>query len=36
VLTAAVDPYQYADASWPRTPAHQPVTAPRLDEELSP
>ncbi len=35
VLTAAVDPYQYADASWPRTPAHQPVTAPRLDEELT-
>ncbi len=36
VLTAAVDPYQYADASWPRTPAHAAVTAPRLDEELTP
>jgi hypothetical protein len=36
VLTAAVDPYQYADASWPRTPAHAAVTAPRLDEEFTP
>lgn len=36
VLTAAVDPYQYTDASWPRTPAHQPVTAPHLREELNP
>nr|BFE56367.1 hypothetical protein GCM10020063_008930 [Dactylosporangium thailandense] len=36
VLTAAVDPYQYTDASWPRTPVHQPITAPRFDEELTP
>jgi len=36
VLIAAVDPYQYADASWPRTPAHAAVTAPRFDEELYP
>ena len=36
VLTTAVDPYQYADASWPRTPAHAAVTAPRLPEELNP
>jgi hypothetical protein len=36
VLIAAVDPYQYADASWPRIPSHQPVSAPRLDEELNP
>ncbi|MEU7874288.1 PrgI family protein [Dactylosporangium sp. NPDC049140] len=34
VLTAAVDPYQDTDASWPRTPAHAPITAPGLDEEL--
>ncbi|MGI5243371.1 PrgI family protein [Dactylosporangium sp. CA-139066] len=34
VLTAAVDPYQDTDASWPRTPAHTAVTAPGLDEEL--
>src|SRR5262249_42370107 len=27
VLTAAVDPYQYGDASWPRAVAHLPVTA---------
>ena len=31
VLAAAVDPYQYTDASWPRTPAHRPVTAPRFN-----
>jgi len=34
VLTAAVDPYQYTDASWPRTPAHHPVTASLFDTEL--
>ncbi len=33
VLTAAVDPYQFADASWPRTPAQDAVTAPRYDQE---
>lgn len=27
VLTAAVDPFQPADASWPRTPPYAPVTA---------
>ena len=31
VLAAAVDPYQLGDASWPRTPAHRPVTAARFD-----
>jgi hypothetical protein len=30
VLATAVDPYQPTDASWPRTPAHRPVTAPRF------
>jgi hypothetical protein len=33
VLTAAVDPYQFTDASWPRTPAQDPVTAPRYEPE---
>ncbi len=36
VLTAAVDPYQAIDASWPRTPAHQAVTAPHYDQEPQP
>jgi hypothetical protein len=33
VLTAAVDPYQAIDASWPRTPAQTVVTAAHYDEE---
>jgi hypothetical protein len=36
VLTAAVDPYQDTDASWPRTPPHRQVTAPPVDEEPQP
>jgi len=37
VLTAAVDPYQGGDASWPRATPHQPVTGPPLDlTELQP
>jgi hypothetical protein len=28
VITAATDPYQYADASWPRSQPHTPITAP--------
>jgi hypothetical protein len=31
VLTAAVDPYQYGDASWPRATPHNPVTAAHYD-----
>ena len=34
VLTAAVDPYQFTDASWPRTSPHDPVTVARFTEEL--
>lgn len=33
VLTAAVDPYQYSDASWPRATPHTPVTAAHYDQE---
>jgi len=37
VLTAAVDPYQGGDASWPRATPHQPVTGvPRDLTELQP
>ena len=36
VLTAAVDPYQYSDASWPRATPHNPVTAPHYDQEPHP
>jgi hypothetical protein len=36
VLTAAVDPYQYGDASWPRTPPHAAVTAAHYDQEPQP
>jgi hypothetical protein len=36
VLTAAVDPYQAIDASWPRTPAHRAVTARHYDQEPQP
>ena len=28
VITAATDPYQYTDASWPRSQPHTPITAP--------
>ncbi|GIJ64887.1 PrgI family protein [Virgisporangium aurantiacum] len=34
VLTAAVDPFQPADASWPRTPPHTPVTAASWEEQV--
>jgi hypothetical protein len=36
VLTAAVDPYQAVDASWPRTPAHRAVTGPHYDPTDNP
>jgi hypothetical protein len=36
VLTAAADPYQYSDASWPRTPPHGVVTAAHYDQEPPP
>ena len=36
VLTAAVDPYQCGDASWPRTPAQDPITAYRSERTSSP
>lgn len=33
VLTAAVDPYQFSDASWPRALAQDTVTARRFEDE---